>query len=203
MVRLFAALLLVLLAACAPAATSEPHADHAEGDPMTAGTVLDPPTVLADFSLPSSRGATLGLAELTGKPTMIFFGFTNCPDVCPTTLAEFQRAKAELGADGERVNFVLISVDPERDTPETLARYVEAFDPSFIGLQGDDATLRRIGRDFGLFYERQAPDSSGAYDVEHSTAAYMLDAAGRLAMVYSYGTPYTTYVDDLRAALNS
>jgi protein SCO1/2 len=195
--------LLVLLAACGPAAATDPHAGHAmQGDPMESGTLLDPPTTLVDFSLPSSRGGTLGLAELRGKPTLIFFGFTNCPDVCPTTMAEFQRAKAELGEQGEAVNFVLISVDPERDTPEALARYVEAFDPAFIGLQGDDATLRRIGRDFGLFYERQAPAADGSYNVDHSAAAYMLDAEGRLKMVYSYGMPYTTFVRDLRTELS-
>jgi protein SCO1 len=194
--------LLALLTACAQPTAQSDHADHAQ-DPMSAGTVLEPPTVLADFSLPSSLGRPLGLADLKGKPTLIFFGFTNCPDVCPTTMAEFKRAKTELGDAGDSVNYVLVSVDPERDTPEALAAYLAGFDPGFIGLQGDEATLRRIGRDFGLFYERGAPDSSGAYDVQHSSAAYMLDAEGHLSIVYSYGTPYTTYVQDLRAALES
>ena len=190
-------LLLTLLAGCAQATTHEGHmADGA--DPMAAGTVLDPPTQLVDFTLPSSLGRPMGLADLKGKPTLLFFGFTNCPDYCPTTLADFKRTKADLGADGDKVNYLLISVDPERDTPDVLASYVSGFDPSFVGLQGDDATLRKIGRDFGLFYERQPPDSSGAYDVDHSSAVYLLDTEGGLRVLYSDGTPYTTYVQDLR-----
>lgn len=196
-------LLALLLAGCAQPAAQGGHDDHAapEADPMAAGTVLEPPTQIADFTMPSSRGAPLGLAELKGKPTLIFFGFTNCPDVCPTTMAEFKRAKAELGADGEQVNFVLISVDAERDTPEALATYVQAFDPAFIGLQGEEATLRAIGRDFGLYWQKQPPEPDGSYNVDHSSAAYLLDAQGRLSIVYSYGTPYTTFVKDLRAML--
>lgn len=196
-------LLALLLAACAQPAAQDSHAGHVEPtvDPMTAGTVIEPPTPLVDFSMPSSLGRPIGLAELKGKPTLIFFGFTHCPDVCPTTMAEFKRARAELGADGERVNFVLISVDAERDTPEALASYVQAFDPAFIGLQGEEATLRKIGRDFGLFWEKQPPAADGSYDVEHSSAAYMLDPEGRLKIVYSYGTPYSTFVRDLRALL--
>lgn len=197
-----ALLALGLLAGCAvPFAQEAGHAGHAADDSMTAGTVIDPPTPLSDFSLPSSGGAPLGLAELRGKPTLIFFGFTNCPDVCPTTMADFKQAKDALGADGGRVNFVLISVDPERDTPEALARYLGNFDPAFIGLQGDEATLRRIGRDYGLYYQAQPPREDGSYDVEHSSASYLADAEGRLRVVYSYGTPADTYVGDLRKLL--
>ncbi len=192
-------LLALLLAGCAQPAAQHNHA--VEDDPMTAGTVLDPPTVLADFTMPSSTGAPLSLADLKGRPTLVFFGFTNCPDVCPTTMAEFKRAKEELGADGERVNYLLISVDPERDTPEALARYLGAFDPAFVGLQGDEATLRQIGRDFGLYYEKQAPAADGSYSVDHSSAAYLLDSEARLSVVYSYGTPYTTFVHDIHEML--
>lgn len=194
-------LLALLLAGCAQPQPAVEHNHAVADDPMTAGTVLDPPTVLADFTLPSSTGEPLSLADLKGRPTLVFFGFTNCPDVCPTTMAEFKRAKEELGVDGERVNYVMISVDPERDTPEVLARYLGAFDPAFVGLQGDDATLRRIGRDFGLYYERQPPAADGSYDVTHSSAAYLLDSEARLSIVYSYGTPYTTFVRDIRAML--
>jgi protein SCO1/2 len=162
-------LLALLLAGCARPQPAAEHNHADEVDPMTAGTVLNPPTVLADFTLPSSRGAPISLADLKGRPTLVFFGFTNCPDVCPTTMAEFKRARDALGADGERVNYLLISVDPERDTPEVLARYVEAFDPAFVGLQG--------------------------------AAAYLLDSEARLSVVYSYGTPYTTFVRDIRGML--
>jgi protein SCO1/2 len=196
-------LLALLLAACARPAAESSHGDHAaEADPMTAGTVLEPPAEVADFSMPSSLGRPLGLADLKGKPTLIFFGFTHCPDVCPTTMAEFKRAKDELGPDGERVNFVLVSVDPERDTPEALATYVQAFDPAFIGLQGEEPTLRTIGRTFGLYWEKQPPAADGSYEVEHSSAAYLLDQEGRLSILYSYGTPHTTFAADLRKMLD-
>jgi protein SCO1/2 len=190
-------LLLLALVACAQPAAEHNHA--MSEDSMTDGTVLDPPTILEDFTLPSSTGAPLGLQDLKGRPTLIFFGFTNCPDVCPTTMAEFKRAKEALGDDGANVNYVLISVDPERDTPEAMARYLGSFDPAFIGLQGDEATLRRIGRDFGLYYEKQSPAADGSYDVQHSSAAYLLDTEARLSIVYSYGTPYTTFVRDIQA----
>jgi protein SCO1/2 len=198
-----APLLALLLAGCAQPQPAAEHNHAVEADPMSAGTVLDPPTELVDFSMASSRGAPLSLADLKGRPTLVFFGFTNCPDVCPTTMAEFKRARDALGADGERVNYLLISVDPERDTPEVLARYVEAFDPAFVGLQGDEATLRRIGRDFGLYYEQQPPAADGSYSVDHSAAAYLLDSEARLRVVYSYGTPYTTFVRDIRGMLGA
>jgi protein SCO1/2 len=202
---LLLALLALLLAGCAQPAAQGNHSaeehNHAT-DPMAAGTVLDPPSQIADFSMPSSLGRPVTLADLKGKPTLLFFGFTNCPDVCPTTMAEFKRAKAELGAAGDEVNFVLISVDPERDTPEVLAAYVQAFDPAFLGLQGEEATLRQISRTFGLYWEKQAPAADGSYSVDHSSAAYMLDPEGRLKILYSYGTPYTTFVSDLRSMLD-
>jgi protein SCO1/2 len=197
-------LLALLLAGCGPFAAQQPHedhGDHAATDPMASGTVLNPPTQLADFSMPSTLGRPVGTADLKGKPTLIFFGFTHCPDVCPTTMAEFKRAKDDLGADGEKVNFLLISVDPERDTPEALAKYVQAFDPAFVGLQGQEPELRKIARDFGLFWEKQPPAADGSYNVDHSTAVYLLNPAGELSTVYSNSVPYTTYVKDLKAML--
>lgn len=195
-------LLAVILAGCAQPAAQDEHA-HAEADPMTAGTVLEPPTVMTDFSMASSAGRPISLADLRGKPSLIFFGFTSCPDVCPTTLAEFKRVKDGLGDSGDQVNYVFISVDPQRDTPEVLATYVGAFDPTFIGLQGDEATLRQIGRDYGLFYEVHSPAAgSDGYDVDHSSAAYLADGAGRLRVVYSYGTPHTTLEADVRKLLD-
>lgn len=179
-------LLLILGACSAPAPASEPAAAPEPGQ----GTPIDPPVALSDFTLPSSReGQPLSLSELRGQPVLIFFGYTFCPDVCPLTFSEFKRVKGLLGADGERMHVVFISVDPERDTPEVLSRYVTAFDPSFIGLQGDEATLRRIGKEYGLYYQkREVEGSSAAYLVDHSAASYLVDADGRLRMVYGYGT---------------
>lgn len=177
-------LILVLLGGCA-----RPAAGPAPESSMEQGTRIEPPVQLSDFTLPSSLGRDLSLSELRGKPVALFFGYTFCPDVCPMTLSELKRVKAELGADGERLQVVFVSVDGARDTPEVLARHLAAFDPDFIGLQGDDATLRRIGPEYGLYYKRNTPEgTSAAYLVDHSSATYLIDAEGRLRIVYSFGT---------------
>lgn len=179
-------LLLILSACSTPAPASEPAPAPEPGQ----GTPIDPPVPLSDFTLPSSReGQPLSLSDLRGQPVLIFFGYTFCPDVCPITFSEFKRVKGILGADGERMHVLFISVDPERDTPEVLERYVTAFDPGFIGLQGDEAIFRQIGKEYGLYYKkREVEGSSAAYLVDHSAASYLVDADGRLRMVYSYGT---------------
>lgn len=184
-VGLMLGLLALLVSGCtAPATTSQ------QTSTVNQGTVIEPPVELSDFTLPSSEGRDLSLSELRGKPTLMFFGYTFCPDVCPTTLSEMKRVKTALGADAEQVQVVFVSVDGERDTPEVLKRYISNFDPSFIGLQGDEATLRRIGKEYGLFYERREVEgTSAAYLIDHSSATYLLDAQGRLRLLYSYGTP--------------
>ncbi|MGQ9927065.1 MAG: SCO family protein [Chloroflexaceae bacterium] len=181
---LSAALILVLLAGCA-----RPAPGPAPGPSAEQGTRIEPPVQLSDFTMPSSLGRDLSLSELRGKPVVLFFGYTFCPDVCPMTLSELKRVKAELGADGPRLQVVFVSVDGARDTPEVLARHLAAFDPDFIGLQGDDATLRRIGSEYGLYYKRNTPEgTSAAYLVDHSSATYLIDAEGRLRVVYGFGT---------------
>jgi protein SCO1/2 len=183
--RLFSILLgMLLLAACsAPLPTGAPDSSGA------AGTIIDPPIQLSDFTMASSRGEPLSLSSFAGQPTIIFFGYTFCPDVCPLTLSAMKRVKEQLGSDGERFNVVFISVDAERDTPEVLDRYVNSFDPAFVGLQGDEATLRRIGKEYGLYYAKsQVQNTSASYLVDHSSAAYLIDAAGRLRVIYPYGT---------------
>lgn len=192
---------LILLSACStPVPASEPAAAPEPGQ----GTPIDPPAQLSDFTLPSSReGQPLSLSDLRGQPVLIFFGYTFCPDVCPLTFSEFKRAKGILGADGERMQVLFISVDPERDTPEVLSRYVTAFDPGFIGLQGDEATLRRIGKEYGLYYQkREVEGSSAGYLVDHSSASYLVDAEGRLRMVYSYGTAPEVIAEGVRDLLD-
>ncbi|MDW8406022.1 SCO family protein, partial [Chloroflexus sp.] len=163
---------------------------------------IDPPTVLSDFSLPASTGGQLRFSDLRGQPVLLYFGYTRCPDYCPITLAEFRRAREELGADGEKVHFVLISVDPANDTPEVLAAYLRGFGEGFIGLQGDDATLRRISKEYGLTYRHGgAHQHHGSAGVDHSTASYLIDQKGRLRFVYQYGTAASVYVQDIRALL--
>jgi protein SCO1/2 len=195
----FVLLLALLLSACAAAPAAAPTAGSAEPDIPTAGTLIEPPQKLSDFTLPSSQGgAPLSLSALRGKPVLLYFGYTFCPDVCPTTMSEFIRVKKDLGAKGDQLTVLMVSVDPERDTPAVLERYLKAFDPSFIGMAGDDATLRRIGSEYGLFYQRHAVSgSAAAYLVDHSAAAYLIDKQGQLRLVYSYGTPHTVITPDV------
>ncbi|MBO9338034.1 MAG: SCO family protein [Chloroflexus sp.] len=169
---------------------------------VSTSTIIDPPTVLSDFSLPASTGGELRLSDLRGQPVLLYFGYTRCPDYCPITLSEFRRVREELGDDGERVHFVLISVDPVYDTPEVLATYLQAFGAGFIGLQGNDATLRRISKEYGLTYRHGGGHQHhGSAGVEHSTASYLIDQNGRLRIVYPYGTAASVYVQDIRTLL--
>ncbi|WP_298403327.1 SCO family protein [uncultured Chloroflexus sp.] len=186
-------LLLALLSACAVANTPS----------VTSSTKIEPPTVLSDFSLPASTGGELRLSDLRGQPVLLYFGYTRCPDYCPITLAEFRRARDELGPTGERVHFVLISVDPTNDTPDVLAAYLRGFGDGFIGLQGNDATLRRISKEYGLTYQHGGGHHHhGSDGVNHSTASYLIDQNGRLRFVYQYGTAASVYVQDIRALLS-
>jgi protein SCO1/2 len=169
---------------------------------VSTSTIIDPPTVLSDFSLPASTGGEVRLSDLRGQPVLLYFGYTRCPDYCPITLSEFRRVREELGDDGERVHFVLISVDPVYDTPEVLATYLQAFGAGFIGLQGNDATLRRISKEYGLTYRHGGGHQHhGSAGVEHSTASYLIDQNGRLRIVYPYGTAASVYVQDIRTLL--
>ncbi|GIV88070.1 MAG: electron transporter SenC [Chloroflexus sp.] len=171
------------------------------GPSSTTPTKIDPPTVLSDFTLPASTGGELSLRDLHGQPVLLYFGYTRCPDYCPITLGEFRRVRDELGPDGVRVHFVLISVDPANDTPDVLAAYLRNFGEGFIGLQGDDATLRRISKEYGLTY-RHGGGHHGNSGVDHSTASYLIDQKGRLRVVYQYGTAASVYVNDIRALLS-
>jgi protein SCO1/2 len=190
------AVLAALLAACGSDKPPEPTAT-----PLP-GTVLNPPRPLEDFTLTDHTGAPFSLSDLRGRPALVFFGFTNCPDICPTTLGEFKRVKSLLGRDADEVTFVFVSVDPQRDTPERLAEYVGAFDPAFIGLTGDDAALRPIAQEFGVYYQAVPLEGSEtAYTVDHTASSFALDREGRLAIVFSYGTPPDAIVQRIRALL--
>jgi protein SCO1/2 len=187
------ALLSAALAACGGGSDGGPTAT-----PLP-GTLLDPPKEVGDFTLTDQDGQPFRLSDLHGRVALLFFGYTNCPDICPTTLAEFKRVKALLGDDAGRVAFVFVSVDGARDTPERLAAYVRAFDPQFIGLTGDDATLRPIARDFGVFYQRVNYESDTNYLVDHTASTFVVDQQGRLRLVFPYGTDPAAIVARLRA----
>lgn len=160
------------------------------------GSAVEPPLRLTDFSLPASTGETLSLSDLQGQWVLLFFGFTHCPDFCPTTLAGFRQMMGLLGDDPVQV--LLVSVDGERDTPEILARYLAQFHESFIGMSGDDETLTTIQEQFGLFYQRFPREGSDNYTVDHTTRSYLIDPQGYLRMTYAYGTEPEILADTIR-----
>ena len=149
--------------------------------PRLAAAVMYPsPREVPDFKLRRADGTALTRADWTGRWTVAFFGYTNCPDVCPTTLATFKQVFAKLKAAGvaDKVRFDFISVDPERDTPEQLAKYVGYFDKDFVAATGSDEELTRVTRALGLIYSREST-ANGDYAVDHSASAVLIDPAGR------------------------
>jgi protein SCO1/2 len=141
-----------------------------------------------DFKLTDHNGQPRSLGDFRGKVVMMFFGFTNCPDVCPTTMAELAQVVHRLGPDGQRVQGLLITVDPARDTPQALAKYVTRFHPSFLGLHGDERTTAELASEFKAHYAaRQPHDAHGQYMVDHTRAIYVFDPKGRLRLLMTVG----------------
>lgn len=168
--------------------------------------VVDPPKELADFTLTNQEGQPLGLSDLRGKPALLFFGFTHCPDICPTTLAQFRQVKRDLGERGSDINYVFISVDGSRDTPEAVKAYVEQFDPEFIGLTGTEDEVRAIGGDYFVFFNRAQPEgtpSAAGYSVDHTAYTYLIDAEGKLRVIYPFQTPREMIVADIENLIAS
>jgi protein SCO1/2 len=191
--------LFVLFAILTQPAQAPSAGEIIAGETEYRGTVIDPPRELADFTMPASTGAEMSLSDLNGKWTLLFFGYANCPDFCPLTLGEFNRVDTLLGDTAEDVQYLFISVDGERDTPAVLERYLQRFNPKFIGFSGDDVTLAQIQPDYGFFYERRTDTGSAtAYLVDHSTRSYLIDPQGRLRMSFAYGTEPAIIADAIR-----
>ncbi|MDT8896697.1 SCO family protein [Thermanaerothrix sp. 4228-RoL] len=166
------------------------------------GSLLDPPIPAPDFSLTQANGKTFTLSAQKEKVVLLFFGYTYCPDVCPTTLADLAQVMKRLGRQSERVRVVFISVDPQRDTPERAQSYAAAFDPSFIGLSGTEADLQPVWNAYGVYRLVRDSESRGSdYLVDHSARVYLIDGKGNLRLTYSFGTPVEDLENDLRLIL--
>jgi protein SCO1/2 len=161
------------------------------------GSVIDPAVPAPEFSLLSSQGEEYSLVSRTGKFVLIFFGYTYCPDVCPTTLYEMKEIKARLKDKAENIEFVFITVDPERDTLEQLTRYLASFDGSFFGLTGTTEQLEMVWKDYGVYREIQETDNSLGYLVDHTSRLYLINSQGELMMTYLYETTLDEIVSDL------
>ena len=161
----------------------------------------------ADFgrrlALPDLTGRMRTLDDFKGKVTVLFFGYTQCPDVCPTTMAELAQVKKSLGADGERVQGVFVTIDPERDTPEVLKNYVASFDPGFVALRGTPEQTEAAAKEFKVFYAKVPGKTPGSYSMDHTAASYVLDAAGRVRLFVRYGSGSPALTADLRTLLKT
>ena len=151
------------------------------------------------LELADTQGRLRHLEDFRGKAVVMFFGFTHCPDICPTTLAEIAAAVKSLGQDAERVQVLFVTVDPERDTARALREYVSAFDPRFVALRGDDAATQRVAKDFKIYYEKRKQGAT--YTIDHSAQAYVLDPQGRLRLLVRHDRIGKDLAPDLRALL--
>ncbi len=166
-----------------------------------AGSVIDPPVKAPAIDLPSSHGEEFHLQDQRGKIVLLFFGYTFCPDVCPTTLFDMLQIKKRLGDKAEQVSFVFVTVDPDRDTQEQLSRYLKSFDESFYGLTGEESELEQIWSDYGVYREIQENNSSTTYLVDHTSRLYLIDQKGQLSVTYLFDTPVEDIVSDLKYIL--
>lgn len=149
---------------------------------LTSGTWLAQPRAVSDFQLTDDRGHPFTAHELRGKPSLVFFGFTHCPDVCPTTLAKLAQVKKNLSIAGLQVLFV--TVDPQRDTPTAVGTYAHAFDPEFIGLTGDPKAIEKMTSAFGVAAFR-VDLPGGDYTMDHSAAVFLVDARARIVGIFT------------------
>ncbi len=165
------------------------------------GTAYEPPARAPDVVLQTAKDGRFSLADQKGSVVFLYFGYTHCPDVCPTTLSDWKRIKSALGADASRVRFVFISVDPARDDPATLQHYVGTFDPGFIGATSDSATLAHIEQAFHVTSRREETASAEGYAVIHPSQTFVVDKRGDLRLLYSFGTNTSDIVSDVRQLL--
>lgn len=155
-----------------------------------------------DFTLTDHNGKSRTLSEFKGKAVVLFFGYTHCPDVCPTTLSEMTLALKQLGADAQRVQILFVTLDPERDTAAVLAQYVPSFNPAFLGLRGDTATTVEITRRFKIFAQKHETGSSSGYTLDHSASSFVFDPAGKPRLLVGFGQGPEAVAHDLKLLLH-
>jgi protein SCO1/2 len=184
------AVLLVALAACSP----KPDFKNVD---ITGSTAFG-----KDFSLLDSDGKTKTLADFRGKVVVMFFGYTQCPDVCPTTLTEMQQVMTLMGSQADKVQVLFVTVDPERDTAAILKQYVPAFDARFLGLRPvDQAALEQVTKDFKIYYKKVPGSQAGSYTMDHTAGSYAFDPEGRLRLYIKHAQGPETLAHDLKELL--
>lgn len=168
------------------------------GAPSFHGTVIQSPDLAADFTLTASTGERLSLSDLRGKVVLMYFGYTFCPDVCPTTLNELKKVPTALGDRADEVQVVMVSVDPQRDTPEVLREFLAHFDPSFLGLTGTEEEVLAAATPFGIYFSAHEGSPATGYLVDHTSSVLAIDKQGYLRLIYSFETPGADIAADMR-----
>lgn len=172
--------------------------------PSFRGTLYaEPFPVASEIDLQKADGSTFKLSEQKGKVTLLFFGYTSCPDFCPTTLAEMKQVLDGLGEDANKVQVVLITVDPEKDTPQKMQEYTNRFHPAIIGLSGSPEKLQTIWTGYGIFRAETDTETALGKVVDHTVRLYLIDADGNLRLSYVYGTPYQDVLYDVQLLLSN
>ena len=156
-----------------------------------------------DFQLTDHNGQPRSLKDFQGKVAVLFFGFTQCPDVCPTAMAELAQIKQSLGADGDRLQGLFVTVDPERDTPEVLKAYMANFDPSFLALRTSPEGLAALAKDYKIYYKKVEGKTPTSYTMDHSAGSYVYDPQGRLRLYVRYGMGAEALTADVRRLLQA
>ena len=188
-------------AACAACALALLAACSKEDAPQFKSIDLTGADYAQNFALTDQNGQARTLKDFAGKVVVVFFGFTQCPDVCPTTLAELAEIKKSLGADGEKLQAIFITVDPERDTPELLKAYMVNFDPSFLALRPAIDKLPGLAKDFKIYYKKVEGRAAGSYSMDHSAGSYVFDTKGRIRLYSRYETGTEGLTSDIRLLL--
>ena len=155
------------------------------------------------FSLTDHNGQLRTLKDFAGKIVVVFFGFTQCPDVCPTSMAELTQVKQLLGPDGDKLQAVFITVDPERDTPALLKAYMANFDPTFLALRPTPEQLPQLAKDFKVYYKKVEGRTAGSYSMDHSAGSYIFDGNGRIRLYNRYGAGAEVLASDIRLLLKT
>ena len=196
--RRFARLAVLLAAVAALAAGCAPDKPAFKGSDVTGSTYG------RDFALTDHNGKPRTLADFRGKVVVLFFGYTHCPDVCPTTLAELAEAMQRVGPEAaSKVQVLFVTVDPDRDTAELLSKYVPAFNPTFLGLLGDAEATARTAKEFRILYQKQPGRTPDGYTMDHSAGTFLFDPQGRLRLYVGYGQGAAVFEHDIRELLRT
>ena len=174
-----------------------------ESKPQFSSVDVTGVTYAKDFELTDHNGQVRRLGDFKGKIVVMFFGFTQCPDVCPTSMTELAEVKKALGADGDKLQGLFVTVDPARDTPEVLKGYMENFDPTFLALYTTPDKLAALAKDFKVYYKRVDGQTPTSYTMDHSAGSYIYDTKGNLRLFTRYGSGAKVLAADIQQLLKS